>query len=63
MSRLWVPETTIGVRFRRSLVRRTVASGTMRFMKARVTAAVTSPICPVRIFSLVARKRRRNRWV
>ncbi len=44
MSRLWVPETTIGVRLERSLVLRSVASGTIRFMKARVTTLVTSPI-------------------
>ena len=40
MSRLWVPETTIGVRKRRSWVSLTSPVGAIRFMKARVTAAV-----------------------
>ena len=40
----WVPETTIGVRLARSLVFDVVAIGTMRFINARVTTAVTSPI-------------------
>ena len=44
MSRLWVPDTTIGVRLERSVVLRRVASGTIRFMKALVTTLVTSPI-------------------
>jgi hypothetical protein len=38
-----VPETTMG-QFLRFSVRLTVAMGAMRFMKARVTTEVTSPI-------------------
>jgi hypothetical protein len=44
MSRLCVPETTMGVSPAGSPTLRNVASGTMRFMKARVTTVVTSPI-------------------
>ena len=58
-----MPDTTIGVRWRRFCVRRTVAIGTIRFMKARVTTGCTSPIWPVISFSLTVRNRRRNRWV
>ena len=44
MSRLCVPETTMGVRSVVSATLRSVASGTIRFMKARVITVVTSPI-------------------
>ena len=60
MSRLCVPDTTIGVRLVVSVTLRRVASGTIRFMKARVTTVVTSPICPSRSRCLTARNRRRN---
>ena len=58
-----MPETTIGVRFVRSSVLLSVAYGIMRFMNARVTTLVTSPIWPSRRRCLVVRKRRRNRLV
>ena len=63
MSRLCVPDTTIGVRFVVSVTLRSVASGTIRFMKARVTTEVTWPICSSRSRCLTARNRRRKRWV
>ncbi len=63
MSSACVPETTIGVRFWRWLVLRIVAIGTMRFMNARVTTEVTSPISPRASLPLTAWNRRRNRLV
>ena len=44
ISKLCVPETTIGVRFFRLVVFSIVAIGTMRFMNARVITECTSPI-------------------
>ena len=63
MSKLCVPDTTMGVRFFRSLVFSIVAMGTIRFIKARVTTECTSPICPAVKRSLMVKKRRRKRCV
>ena len=63
MSRLCVPDTTMGVSPVVSSTLRSVASGTIRFMNARVTTVVTSPIWPSRNRCLTVWNRRRNRWV
>ena len=62
MNRL-VPIATIRKTNQRQNLTPMVVSGTMRFMNARVTTEVTSPISPRESLPLTAWKRRRNRLV